>query len=286
MQTDHLGIEGGGTRSIALWADAHGRILHRRESGPLNIKLATDAQILRRLREFTQYKVSVVSLCIAGCRIESDRKRVRVLAASVWPQARCVAGSDLDSGFAVAFGPQGSGILLISGTGSSVLGRDARGASARAGGWGHILGDGGSAYWIAMANLQSQVLQYDHTGKTGHALQKVLRRLCLNTADDLMDWVHAASKSDIAALADELMNADPAILSEAAERLATDCAAVAAKLRMSAPKVALTGGVFAHHPKFFKLTARKIRVRLPRAQVLMKATRTSSRRGAHSARST
>src|SRR3989442_1545343 len=74
-----LGIEGGATRSIALWADASGRIIYRRESGPLNIKLATDAQLLHRLREFTQFKVRAVALCFAGCRILSDRARVRAL---------------------------------------------------------------------------------------------------------------------------------------------------------------------------------------------------------------
>jgi N-acetylglucosamine kinase-like BadF-type ATPase len=43
-----LGIEGGGTRTVALLANVGGAILSRLESGPLNLKLSTDAAVLHR----------------------------------------------------------------------------------------------------------------------------------------------------------------------------------------------------------------------------------------------
>jgi N-acetylmuramic acid 6-phosphate etherase len=265
-----LCIEGGGTKTIALFADADGCILQRLERGPLNLKLSTDQQILHLLRDlrWREFQVSDISLCLAGCRTPSDCARVRALAGRVFPGARrVVVGTDLDSGFAAAFGLNESGILVISGTGSCVFGRNQRGQTARAGGWGHLLGDCGSGYWIVIANLRSAICNYDRTGKCNRTLQRALRRLCLDAPDQLVDWIQSAPKFEVAALASELVEADLAILSEAAQQLAADCAAVARRLRLAAPRVVLAGGVFANHPKFFKLTACRIHQLLPRARV-------------------
>ena len=57
------------------------------------------------------------------------------------------------------------------------------------------------------------------------------------------------------------------VLEEAARQLADDCVHMARKLRLTAPEIALAGGVFANHPKLFRLTARRIRRLLPRAHV-------------------
>src|SRR5262245_42408905 len=45
-----LGIDGGGTRTVALFASEDGHILRRIESGPANLKLLTDTQLLAHLR--------------------------------------------------------------------------------------------------------------------------------------------------------------------------------------------------------------------------------------------
>src|SRR5476651_279744 len=137
-----LGIEGGGTRTVALLGDARGRLRQRFELGPLNLKLASNADVLRRLREIKSRAAlcpSSWSLCLAGCRSAADHARLRVLAERIWPRVPIYVGNDLDSGFAAAFGLNGSGILVISGTGSCVQGRDGK-KVAQAGGWGHVLG--------------------------------------------------------------------------------------------------------------------------------------------------
>ncbi len=265
----HLGIEGGGTRTVALFADPDGRHLRRVELGPLNLKLSTDRQITAVLRSLRCFKlpISKVALCLAGCRTVRDRNRVRTLVGRVFPKAQCIVGCDLDSGFAAAFGVLGPGILVISGTGSCVYGRNALGHTARAGGWGHLLGDHGSGYWIVMEHLQAALRDYDRTGKCNHFLQKILRRLSLNSPDQLVDWIQTARKSEVSALASEAGGGNAVVLREAARHLANDCILVAKKLRLAAPEVALAGGVFANHPALFKFTARGIRRSLPGARV-------------------
>src|SRR6266436_28959 len=44
-----LGIEAGGTRTVALLADDHGRAVRRLEAGPANLRLVTDSQLVAHL---------------------------------------------------------------------------------------------------------------------------------------------------------------------------------------------------------------------------------------------
>jgi len=245
----NLGIEGGGTKTVALTSTGQ-----RRAFGPLNLKLATARQILAVLRQFRPDRAAI---CLAGCRAAADRHRLRQLARRAWGDIPVFIGNDLDSGLAAAFGDK-PGILVISGTGSVVVGRNEAGQTARAGGWGHLLGDHGSGYWIALTGLRAAV-------RRGRVPARVLRRLCLNSMDKLVDWIHAAGKDEIAALAPEFMV--PEVLLPAASLLAEDVHAVAGKLSVAQPRVALAGGVLKNHQKVAILVANRIRTMLPGAHV-------------------
>jgi N-acetylmuramic acid 6-phosphate etherase len=248
-----LGLEGGGTKTVALTSTGH-----RRQFGPLNLQLASDRQILAILRQFRPRRAA---LCLAGCRRETDRQRLRQLARRAWGPIPVFAGNDLDSGLAAAFGDN-PGILVISGTGSVVVGRNAAGQTARAGGWGHILGDHGSGYWIALTGLRAAIRDYDRRGRAHAGL---LRRLCLTEMEQLIRWAQTAGKADIAALADLFL--EPGLMLQAASFLAQDAHAVAGKLALTAPRVVLTGGVLTHHRKLATLVSNRIRAMLPGAQV-------------------
>jgi len=267
----HLAIEGGGTKTTVLLADSSGKIVSRLTRGPLNLKLSSDRDILRALRLPLPAAPTTVSVCLAGCRTNADRARLRALVARVWPHAVIVVGNDLDSGLAAAFGSNQPGILVLSGTGSVVVGRNARGQIARAGGWGHLLGDHGSGYALAISNLKSLISNYDRTGRVGPFLRRVLRRLCLNSPEQLLDWVHAATKNDIAALLPDLIHADRRHLREQAALLAADVRAVARKLRLRRPEIVLAGGVFKNRPSF----RRAFRAALPGYRIRLLKTDTA-----------
>ena len=268
-QTRFLGIEGGGTRTVVLLADDHGRILQRLESGPLNLKLLLDDEALQRLRDIKRHLAfhpSSLALCLAGCRTAADRSRARALAERVWPRLPAYVGSDIESGFAAAFGPNGSGIVIVSGTGSCVYGRNGT-QTARAGGWGHLLGDHGSGYWIALTGLRAAIREYDRHGRVNKRLTRALRRLCLNSPDQLVDWIQNAGKDAVAALAVDVLDEDAGLMLQAASFLAQDCHAVAHKLGLDKPQVALSGGMLQHHRKLAVLVSNRIRTMLPRAKV-------------------
>jgi N-acetylmuramic acid 6-phosphate etherase len=267
-----LGIEGGGTRTVALLANGCGLIRKRFELGPFNLKLASDTDILQRLREIKSragLRPSSWSLCVAGCRTAADRARLRSLAERIWPRVPVYIGNDLDSGFAAAFGLKGAGILVVSGTGSCVQGRNGK-QIARAGGWGHVLGDHGSGYWVALTGLRAAVREHDRRGAITPALRRVLRRLCLNSPDDLVEWIQAANKAEVAALAGEFLDEDGSRLAlQAASFLAMDCEAVARKLGFANPDIALVGGLLTKHKRFRARVTHRLRMIFPRARIFV-----------------
>jgi len=256
----NLGIEGGGTKTVALSSTGE-----RRQFGPLNLKLSTDRQILTVLRQF---KPTHAAVCLAGCRVEADRQRIYQIARRAWPKAvNIYVGNDLDSGLATAFGRENPGIYVLSGTGSVVVGRNAQGEVARAGGWGHLLGDHGSAYWIGITGLRAAVREYDRHNRVNARLTRILRHLCLNSPEQLVDWIHQATKDEVAALTAEVLNDDAGLMLQAASFLAQDCHAVALKLGLPKPSVALAGGVLQNHRKLAILVSNRIRTMLPGATV-------------------
>lgn len=259
-----LGLEGGGTKTTVLLADATGQIRSRTQRGPLNLQLATDRQLLALFRSVAiGSRPTAIALCLAGCRTEADRQRLRELAQRVWGNVQLFVGNDLDSGLAAAFGATGAGMLVLSGTGSVVVGRNARGQIARAGGWGHLLGDHGSGYWIALTGLRAAIRAYDRHGRAPAA---VLRRLGLNTTDQLVEWIHQAGKDDIAALAD-LFTRDVGLLTQAASFLAMDAEAVARKLQFTPARIVLAGGVLLHNPRLRRTLVARLRRFFPAAKI-------------------
>jgi N-acetylglucosamine kinase-like BadF-type ATPase len=103
-------------------------------------------------RGWTQPGVGALAVASRGIWTEAER---RALARRLGPLARrVVVLSDAQAAFLGALGP-GPGLLILAGTGSIVIGRDARGRWGRAGGLGPLLGDEGSAFWLGREWLRA-----------------------------------------------------------------------------------------------------------------------------------
>lgn len=276
-----LGIEGGGTRTIAVLADARGSVIQRVEAGPANARLLSDAQLSRIFRTVggSLPRPSAIGIGLAGVRDETDRKRVQQAAAAVWPDVPCVVTNDLETALKAAessFATEAAArVLVLSGTGSCCFGRAADGRTAKIGGWGHLLGDKGSGYEIGLRALKAVVYYYDRDGSWSALGARILRTLQLNDPNDLIGWAQAASKAEIAALATEVFDAwsngdkiASDILEGAANSLARDAAACAG--RLVSPKKAvqfvLAGSVLLKQPRFAAKVAREVRTLWPKAE--------------------
>src|SRR5207253_2086911 len=80
--------------------------------------------------------------------------------------------------------PDGWGAALIAGTGSMALVRDRAGRTARAGGWGHLLGDEGSGYALVVSALQACARAADGRGPATALVERFLMRLGLARPQD------------------------------------------------------------------------------------------------------
>jgi N-acetylmuramic acid 6-phosphate etherase len=279
-----LGIEGGATRTLALLVDARGEVLRRIETGPANLRLLGDAELIQRLRDVHKEATSprAIGIGMAGARTEADCNRIRRAAARVWPGVPCFATNDLETALMAAAQEKSDAaatrVLVLSGTGSCCFARARNGRTAKLGGWGHILGDKGSGFEIGLRALKAIVYYHDRDGIWSKLGQRVLRKLQLNEPDDLIGWVQRAVKDEIAGLAVEVFSAwarrdeiASDILEGAAHGLAEDAVACARRLAQSRSRVqfVLAGGVLTRQPRFAKKVTRFLHKLWPNAVVTL-----------------
>jgi N-acetylmuramic acid 6-phosphate etherase len=269
-----LGIEGGGTKTA--WVLIKDRtVLDSGKRPPSNLRLTPADQLTKIFRALPR-QASRIGAFLAGCVTDEDRSALRKLAREVWPAAQIVVGSDRESGMAACLRDR-DGIVVNAGTGSSVTGR--RGDQIeQAGGWGHILGDTGGAYFVSIRGLRLVLRDYDLRRGNRRFAANILAGIGLNNFDELVRWAQTADKTNIAALAPIVFAAaanEPAverIIHASAAALADFTTAVAARLELEAPEVCLMGGLFEHQPDYADMFATSLREKLPRAPVALATT--------------
>ncbi len=275
-----LGVEGGGTKTAWVLvegmersgeASAEFSILDHGKLPPSNLRLTTPER-LREIFAKLPKQIDRAGVFLAGCATEEDRRSLKQSCLEIWPNAEIVTGSDRESGLAAAL-DHGDGIVVNAGSGSSVTGR--RGDRIeRAGGWGHILGDAGGGYFLSIQALRLILREYDLHHSEMQFTAKILRALSLNNFDELVRWVQTADKMEIAMLAPVVFEAATGgdghmmeIVEEGARVLCEYTEAVASRLHLLAPKVALIGGLFYRDSIYMHAFRRKLKKNLPDVRV-------------------
>ena len=275
-----LGVEGGGTKTawVLVQAVTSGsdagtefRILDQGKLPPSNLRLTTPERLREIFAELPK-QVDRAGVFLAGCSTEEDRRSLAFICRDIWPNAKIVTGSDRDSGLAAAL-DHGDGIVVNAGSGSSVTGRRSD-RIERAGGWGHILGDTGGGYFLSIEALRLILREYDlHRGEMQFTA-KILHALSLNNLDELVRWAQTADKMEIAMLAPAVFEAAAGgdacvneIVEEGARVLCEYTEAVASRLHLLAPKVALMGGLFHRDSIYTHAFRRRLKKNLPDARV-------------------
>lgn len=275
-----LGIDAGGTRTIARWESEDGREHRQQIFGPANVQLLDDPALSRHLVSIARDlpRPIAVAIGMAGARTERDRERIRAAARKAWPQIPCVATHDLETALAAAPADRTSqgriDVLVLSGTGSCCYGVRPDGRSIKVGGWGHLLGDQASGYDIAMSALRRSIAAFDVAGRLPTLGRQLLAALNLNEPDDLIPWIRNADKAEIASLAPLVFAAtgpgsrDPIareIVETAARTLASAALACAARVAGTRRNVrfVLAGSVLLQGRGFASAVTRLLRRDIP-----------------------
>jgi N-acetylmuramic acid 6-phosphate etherase len=273
-----LGIEGGGTKTTWAFITREGKALARGVAGPGNTLLLTDAaleKLFREIRRKAGADVDAIGGAFAGCQLPSEKTRIEKILRRVWPSAEAVVVmEDTRSVLAAAFG-DGPGIVVIAGTGSNVAGqKSANEPIEKAGGWGHLFADRGSAYDLARRGLEVAYAHYDEKKLPSSLAQEYLTAAGKTTLEELVPFLlQDASKTTVAQWsrcvfsAAQKGNGDAlALLEEAVATLAQKVVFVSRRLRLSQPRVALTGGLFENQPGYVERFQRSLRKALPKAE--------------------
>lgn len=208
-----LGVDGGGTKTEFLCIDEAGEVVGRQVEGTTyHLQVGLDGAV-RALEAgiagaCAQAGVTPADLAFAFFGLPAFGED-----AAIDPQLdaqcrrllghdRCLCGNDMVCGWAGSLACE-DGINLVAGTGSIGYG-ERRGGAARAGGWGEVFSDEGSAYWIAIQGLNAFTRMSDGRLAKG-ALHDIFRsKLELNDDLDICAKVmgqNGMERDGIAALA-------------------------------------------------------------------------------------
>ncbi|GIV83501.1 MAG: N-acetylmuramic acid/N-acetylglucosamine kinase [Candidatus Roseilinea sp.] len=273
-----IGIDGGQTSTKCALVACDGRVLAYGQGGGLVHLAAAGARERHAsaLREafasawanagLEPQPVAAIGLGLTGIEDGSPEAALARQIVSELIEARTIAVHS--DAYAALIGAHGNrpGIIAISGTGSHILGRNAAGELARAGGWGWLLGDEGSALWIGRSGLMAALHAYDGVGEPTMLEGLMREHFQVQALGDVKRRVYDSSfgAKGFAALAPLVSQAAAqgdaiaqSIVTQAARDLATQVMAVQRRLALppDAP-VAPVGGAYAHvHGLRAKFTA-------------------------------
>ena len=163
LGTRLLAVDGGGASTEAWLTDSDGQVVGRGEAGPSNAKAVglevARANLHRAISEAfssagsIQEPADLACFGLAGFDRPDDEDVINGWSECTRWTRKVILVNDGDMVLAAGT-PEGYGVGLIAATGSIAVGRTRSGATARAGGWGHLMGDEGSGYAVALAGLR------------------------------------------------------------------------------------------------------------------------------------
>lgn len=258
------GLDGGGTKTALCCLDGEGREVARAAFGPLNINspqrdeaLHTLTAVGAFLQELESQGHTLSGLVIASAGMSNPEAKEVICAGLLAGGCRAPVHLMGDHEAAL-YGAVGKvGAVLIAGTGSICFGQNAKGQSARAGGWGYLLDDEGAGYAIGRDMMKAALRALDGRGQPTIISGLLAEHRGLNTPQEMVAFAYdpERGKSNFAGLSELLMEAlgsedaaALAIVEKAASELLLLCETVLGKLGLEQSVLALSGGILNNIP--------------------------------------
>src|SRR5579871_1150633 len=242
-----LGIDAGGTKTVCLLADGEGTILSEGRGPGANLHTAGELGLEKVLHEVMETAIgertiAPAAICIgmAGVDREDEARTVRGIMRRLGQRTRVLVVNDALIALVAGAG-DAPGIVIIAGTGSIVYGRNGAGEAARAGGWGHMIGDEGSGYWIGREALAAVMRAGDGRGPSTELTGEILSHFRVDDVSRLPRIVYdreapRAAVAELGPIVQRVADAGDAVasrvLERAAEELVLAAGSVASRLEM------------------------------------------------------
>jgi N-acetylglucosamine kinase len=213
--------------------------------------------------------LAAACLGMAGLDRKEDLQILQDIAATVLPGLPVRIVNDAEIALAGGTGGRRQGVVVIAGTGSIAVGVDAKGRTARAGGWGHTLGDEGSGYDLGQRALNAATRAQDGRGPETSLVDKLSTAIGVPDLEALAHRVYLENWAapEVAALAPVVLEAAEegdqvaqGIVDAAAHELALAAVVVIRGLEMQGQvfEVVLSGGIFHGSARMVEAVRREV----------------------------
>jgi N-acetylglucosamine kinase-like BadF-type ATPase len=281
-----VGLDLGGSGTRAALGDALGNVLATGRGGSSGylggaagrraMARALDAA-LAPIAPLISSQPVVIHAGVRGLSLPGRRETLALELSARFPQADVRISNDALVALWAGLAGQ-PGIAVLAGTGSIALARSADGREGRAGGWGYLLGDEGSGFWLGREALAAYLRMLEGRASTSTLTDLVATALgrLAGAVPRAIGWLNAddsqvARLANLAPLVSQAAQAEDAlahdILARAAQALADLAASAAGQLWPKVPPgplaVACCGGVWAAGPHLTGPFAASLAVRLP-----------------------
>jgi N-acetylglucosamine kinase-like BadF-type ATPase len=256
-----LGIDAGGSKTVALLATAEGEVIAEGRVGGANLRTHGELAVEKTLDAVIDQVLGAhitgldaVCLGIAGVDREDDAATIRGIMRRLGFRDRTLIVNDALIALVAGAG-QPRGLVIVAGTGSIAYGVNANAIAARSGGWGPVLADEGSGYWIGRHALVAIMRHADGRGPRTALTPMVLAHLGLARPDALVSEVYEGAErrqlvASLGQLVEQARAAGDAVAAEilrhAAVELVSAAASVVSRLGMRGDvfHTFLSGGMF------------------------------------------
>ncbi len=268
------GIDGGGSKTLALVADENGFIVGKGWSGSSNPNLiGIDSSVknlkLALVNALSSRELEKISIAVFGVAGSETKKELsEKLAESLEFVDEVVVVND--SFVCLAAGTLGKpGVVVVAGTGSITLAVDDEDKVFRAGGWGYLLEDEGSGLQLGKEAVMETLRFLEGRASSSKLVDAVLKKLKAKEVNDLLSAIYGSDNpvttiASLAPLVVQLANmGDPAamrIVDKATDGLVSCVTSVISRSSFSSKPipVILSGGVFKGKGIYLKLLKSKL----------------------------
>jgi N-acetylglucosamine kinase-like BadF-type ATPase len=259
-----IGIDAGGTKTLAVLVDAEGNELARAVAGganPWDVGPEAAEQAIATVIKPLLAGGSVRAVCLGSAGVDRDADR-----AAAEAELRAVVPADIaiavrnDAAAALTLvGPTRPAMIVIAGTGSISYGEAADGSVVRVGGHGAIIGDAGSGSAFGLGAIRHTANALDGCDLRGLLAEAVIEKLQLRRALDIVERIQRPELdvplvASLAPLVEQAyQGGDPAarhLVELEGNALAVNAKRVARTIRTKEPlPVLLVGTIFSAFPE-------------------------------------
>lgn len=201
-----VGVDGGGTKTIAVAAGEDGTVLAVERGEGINYNnIGMDRarsnlkEIMCRLQARLDGVCTEITVGMPALDMPADKELITRFAGDSFDPEILDLQSDACitlTGFTMGQ----PGMIVICGTGSILLMIDEYGQQYVRGGWGYILGDAGSGYTLAIDGLRAAICDWENTGEKTALSRMAMTYFQLKDPRDLINIIYPSgyTQADIA----------------------------------------------------------------------------------------